>query len=188
MQQYVDGEDLEAPPALAPGGAQIPGDAKRYKWEVPSSDKYIWSSSKGHGHMPVNFATKGLGDTAPPSAPKDIQKGVKKIREAKAWEKADHIDIKTIHQYLPQKTVEEKLEIKVENVFDGDDWQEMVANKLFVAVFSVIGDYLCCCFSWRCCSCLFEWRNRFFGSCCGEIVDDDDEVGEVETTKDGGVY
>ena len=151
------------------------GTEKRFKWDIPSSDKYIWTSSKGVGHMPVNFATSNNA-SAPPSAPKDPfgAKGEKTLRLAKKWEDADFVEyerevqerqaqIEEKEEILEEE--EEKLEVRVENVYNGDDLAEVIADGVVDSV-----EFLFC----RCCG--------FCGCCCcsSQKKGEEGEDGEVE--------
>jgi hypothetical protein len=166
---FVDDEDSAA--AAAP--AAMPVEAKRFKWDIPSSDKYIWASSKGMGHMPVNFATS-TNKSAPPSAPKDFfgAKGERVLREAKKWEVADHYEYeKKVEAYVKE---EEQLELTLDNVYDGDDFQEVIADVLIDDILEPILEKLCCgycCCKVMCPSCI---------GCCERLNDDSDDESQGE--------
>ena len=151
------------------------GTEKRFKWDIPSSDKYIWTSSKGVGHMPVNFATSN-NSSAPPSAPKDPfgAKGEKVMRLAKKWEDADFVEyereVQERQAQIEEKeeileVEEEELEVRVENVYNGDDLAEVIADGVVDSV-----EFLFC----RCCG--------FCGCCCcsGKKKGEEGEDGGVE--------
>ncbi|GMH75198.1 hypothetical protein TL16_g06682 [Triparma laevis f. inornata] len=138
-------EDIEAPPPQ-------PVEKGRFKWEIPSSDKYIWTSSQGVGHMPVNFATS-TNKSAPPSAPKDIYgvKGKKTLRAAKKWETPDFVhyekqieekkaNIEEQEDELVEE--EEELELRISNVYNGDDIAEVIADAV-VGVVTGTGNLFC---------------------------------------------
>ena len=80
---------------------------KRYKWEITSNDKYLWANEKGLGHMPVDYSTKTLGNSLPPSAPKDqdLTKGKKVLREALHWEVADQYEQEQIEKVRMSKNL-----------------------------------------------------------------------------------
>ncbi|GMH94303.1 hypothetical protein TrVE_jg6600 [Triparma verrucosa] len=165
-------DDIEAPPPQ-------PVEGKRFKWDIPSSDKYIWTSSKGVGHMPVSFETS-TNKQAPPSAPKDIYgvKGKKTLRQAKKWETPDFVQFEKQIEEKKAKIEEredelieeeEQLELRISNVYNGDDIAEVIAD----AVVDVTTSLFCGgCFKSMCGCC---------GCCCCKPKED----GEGE--EDGGV-
>ena len=166
---FEDEEAAEVPPAGA-----LPVEAKRFKWDTPATDKYIWASSKGMGHMPVDFAT-ATNKSAPPSAPKDAfgAKGEKTLREAKKWEVADHYTYeKRVEEYVKE---EEQLEVTIDNIYDGDDFQEAIADVLIDDILEPILSKICC--GYCCC--------KVMCPCCEGCCADDEEEGERMTEMSG---
>ncbi|GMH83180.1 hypothetical protein TL16_g09512 [Triparma laevis f. inornata] len=149
---------------------------KRYKWDIKSNDKYLWANEKGLGHMPVDYSTKTLGNSLPPSAPKDqdLTKGKKVLREALHWETADQYEQQQIEEVIKYEEEEEELEVRLSNIYDGDDIAEVIADAVIDNVVDPIGKYLCCnyCCGGFCglCGCL----DRNLCCCCGEDEEDDD--------------
>jgi hypothetical protein len=131
------------------------------------------------GHMPVDFYTKTLGNSAPPSAPKADPKDkklVKKWRVAKKWEQADRYSgggpVRGRQKTVAQRDAE--MEVTIENIYDGDDWQEDIADAFIDNIVDPVVNSVCCCFNWQCCGCF----GNCCSCCCGKNIDDDDDVEE----------
>jgi hypothetical protein len=163
---------------------------KRYKWEITSNDKYLWANEKGLGHMPVDYSTKTLGNSLPPSAPKDqdLTKGKKVLREALHWETADEYEQEQIEQVIKYEEEEEELEVRLSNIYNGDDVAEAIADAVIDNVVDPIGRYLCCgyCCGGFCglCGCL----DRTLCCCCGEDEEyegDESRAGSISTRGSG---
>ncbi|GMH81917.1 hypothetical protein TrVE_jg7732 [Triparma verrucosa] len=172
VMEEEDEIEVESPPPGSPPKVAV----KRYKWDIQSNDKYLWANEKGLGHMPVDYSTKTLGNSLPPSAPKDqdLTKGKKVLREALHWETADKYEQQQLEEVIRYEEEEEELEVRLSNIYNGDDVAEAIADAVIDNVVDPIGKYLCCgyCCGGFCglCGCL----DRTFCCCCGEDEEDDD--------------
>lgn len=105
QRKKKDGPVEEAvipPPAPSPKRLSPPGKPKKkYKWSIEAADHYLWSGAKP---MPVHF-----GKQAPPSAPRDISKGVRR-RSVQAWEDPDGYEYEVIEE---ERTLEKYVEDQV---------------------------------------------------------------------------
>ena len=112
-----------------------------------------------------------LGNSEPPSAPKaDPVKSEKVMREAKVWEAADYVE------YIQE---EAELEVAIENVYNGDDWQEAVADAVLDTFVEPVSTILCCCCKWKCCLCC----NNI--CCCADDAEVDEYEGEQMQQQEG---
>ena len=122
----------------------------------------------------MSFYTKTLGNSEPPSAPKaDPVKGVKKLREAKHWEQADQYSWSDRNRAKTIAEMDEEFEVTAENIYNGDDWQEDIADAVINHIVDPIFNVFCCCFKWECCFSSWCVCNN---CCCGQVQ----EEGEVE--------
>ena len=91
------------------GGDGGGGGQKRFKHQLKSSDRYLWSSAGGTAPMKVDFGAK-----APPSAPKVSAEAYEWV-EVEEWEDAEGT---------------EAWSNTFEAVFNGGDWQEWVSRRV----------------------------------------------------------
>jgi len=93
-------EETVVPKAPPPGTART----RKYKWSITANDHYLWQNSGGTTPLKVDF-----GGKPPPSAPKDLRKGVRR-RSVQKWEEPDGYEYEVIQE-------ERTLELVVEDYF-----------------------------------------------------------------------
>ena len=112
---------MSVPKAPPPGTART----RKYKWSITANDHYLWQNSGGTTPLKVDF-----GGKPPPSAPKDLRKGVRRrsVQKVKLycrkncqtvcaeWEEPDGYEYEVIQEERTLELVVTKINIIYKSV------------------------------------------------------------------------